>query len=265
MLFVEFMAEMRRPFDFWKGMLCAQVFIFSVYVFFGQWLLETMSTGAGSSLTSYVGLFVYSFQGQFTFNPAYQGISSYAWQTTANAFGIVSGLIAALLYGNIGIKVIYSNVGIDLFKLPPLETPRGKWLWIFIVPAYWAIAFVIGGAIPQISNLNAILAALCILQFSYTFPPWLMIGYTVQKDSMLDGDGFDPITGNTMRADSGVKRWIRGYQKRWLFNTFNTIFMLGSAVTAVLGIYSAVTGMIASYKIGSLVSFSCCSPTTGCT
>ncbi|KAG8215673.1 hypothetical protein J3R82DRAFT_7547 [Butyriboletus roseoflavus] len=45
MIFVEFMAEMRRPMDFWKAMACAQVFITVVYMFFG--------------------LFVYSYQGQF--------------------------------------------------------------------------------------------------------------------------------------------------------------------------------------------------------
>lgn len=35
MLFCEFMAEMRRPMDFWKGMLCAQVVIYVAYLFFG--------------------------------------------------------------------------------------------------------------------------------------------------------------------------------------------------------------------------------------
>ena len=48
MIFVEFMAEMRRPMDFWKAMACAQVFITVVYMFFG--------------------LFVYSYQGQFVIN-----------------------------------------------------------------------------------------------------------------------------------------------------------------------------------------------------
>ena len=33
-LFVEFMSEMRRPFDFWKGMICAQIFIYCVYMIF---------------------------------------------------------------------------------------------------------------------------------------------------------------------------------------------------------------------------------------
>ena len=48
MIFVEFMAEMRRPMDFWKAMACAQVFITIVYMFFG--------------------LFVYTYQGQFVIN-----------------------------------------------------------------------------------------------------------------------------------------------------------------------------------------------------
>lgn len=32
MMFVNFLAEMRRPFDFWKGMICAQLVIFVWYV-----------------------------------------------------------------------------------------------------------------------------------------------------------------------------------------------------------------------------------------
>lgn len=38
LLFVAFMAEMRHPMDFWKGMLCAQVFIGVVYIFFGAFV-----------------------------------------------------------------------------------------------------------------------------------------------------------------------------------------------------------------------------------
>ena len=35
MIFPEFMAEMRRPMDFWKGMTCAQALIFSAYLLYG--------------------------------------------------------------------------------------------------------------------------------------------------------------------------------------------------------------------------------------
>lgn len=34
-LFVAFLAEMRQPFDFWKGMIIAQTFICVIYTIFG--------------------------------------------------------------------------------------------------------------------------------------------------------------------------------------------------------------------------------------
>lgn len=240
MLFVEFLSEMKKPWDFWKGMLFAQLFIFVVYLFFG--------------------LFVYSFQGQFTINPAYQGISNYAWQTAANSIGLVSTLIAALLYGNIGIKVIYNNVLIELFKFPALGSRTGKLLWIAVVPIYWGTAFVIAAAIPQFSNLSGLIAAACILQFSYTFPPLFMLVFQIKKDAMQAGDGFDPLTKTTTHLDSGLTRWKRGFSKRLAFNLWNLVFCLGSAATAVLGIYSAAKGIKDAYAAGSPPSFSCRNP-----
>ena len=41
---------------------------------------------------------------QFTLGIAYQGVSKFAWQSVGNAIGLVSALIAAGLYGNIGIS-----------------------------------------------------------------------------------------------------------------------------------------------------------------
>lgn len=42
--------------------------------------------------------------GQYVINPSYLGISQYNFQTAGNVFAMVSALIAAALYGNIGIK-----------------------------------------------------------------------------------------------------------------------------------------------------------------
>jgi hypothetical protein len=89
-LFVEFMAEMRRPHDFIKAMWGAQFFIYSVYLIYG--------------------CYVYHFQGQYSFQVTYQGVSPCGWQATGNMLACLSGLIAAGLYGNIGIKVFYNNV-----------------------------------------------------------------------------------------------------------------------------------------------------------
>lgn len=191
---------------------------------------------------------------------AYQGISSFAWQTVANAFGLTSGLIAALLYGNIGIKVIYNNVLMDFFKFPSLGTKAGKLAWIGVVPVYWAIAFVIASAIPQVNNLSGFIAAACILQFSYTFPPMMYLGFQIKKGAIQSGEGFDPATGRTIHLDGGMKRLIRGYKQNMLLNSFVLFFFLGSLTTAILGIYSSIVGMIASYASGATSTFSCNSP-----
>ena len=84
MVFPEFMAEMKRPKDFLTGMWAAQAFIFFCYMLYG--------------------LFMYGYQGQYTINPSYLGVSRYSIQTAGNVFAMISGVIAAGLYGNIGIK-----------------------------------------------------------------------------------------------------------------------------------------------------------------
>lgn len=84
MVFPEFMAEMKRPKDFLTGMWAAQAFIYFCYMFYG--------------------LYMYGFQGQYTINPTYLGISKYSIQTAGNVFAMLSALIAAGLYGNIGLK-----------------------------------------------------------------------------------------------------------------------------------------------------------------
>ncbi|KAI9758177.1 MAG: hypothetical protein M4579_003151 [Chaenotheca gracillima] len=241
MIFCELMAEMRRPYDFWKGMIAAQTLIFLLYIFFG--------------------VYVYGMQGQFAINPAIQGISPYGWQTAMNVLYMISALIAAGLYGNIGIKVLYVNVFQELFKAPPLNTKAGKWMWAGMVPIYWALAFIIASAVPQFSALSAILGASCIMQFTYTFPPLLMIGFMIKRDAMLPVETFDPATGTITRQDSGWRRFARGLTKHWLSKTLLLLYFLGSATTAVLGIYSAVLGLISSYSgVAATSSFGCASP-----
>lgn len=56
--------------------------------------------------------------------------TAYRFQTLGNAVSFISALIAALLYGNIGIKIFYSAVMRDVFRLPPLDQRFGKLLWV---------------------------------------------------------------------------------------------------------------------------------------
>lgn len=130
-IFAQIVAEMRRPMDFLKAFSMAQALIFSVYVFYG--------------------LYVYSFQGQFTLPVAFQGVSHYSWQTVGNVLSLISGIIAGGLYGNIGLKILYVNVVEDFFNGPPLLSRNGRFAWTALVVVFWVVGFVIGAAIPYVS------------------------------------------------------------------------------------------------------------------
>lgn len=243
MIFTEFMSEMRKPMDFWKAMACAQIFITFVYMFFG--------------------LFVYSYQGQFTINPANQGISAYGLQTATNAISLTAGLIAAALYGNIGIKIAYQNILVNLLKFPAHHTHRGKWIFAVAVLVYWSLAFVIGSAIPQFSNISSLIAAACIFQFTYTFPALMILAFTMQTDAFEGDRPYDPANPHASRVDSWrqASRWKRALRKNFVFKLFNFLVFLACLAAVGLAMYSSITAIRAGFATGdSATSFGCRSP-----
>ncbi|CRG86545.1 putative GABA transporter 2 [Talaromyces islandicus] len=247
MVFPEFMAEMKRPKDFFTAMFAAQMFIYIWYMFYG--------------------LFMYGYQGQYTVNPSYLGVSGYPLQTAGNVFAMLSAAIAAALYGNIGVKVLYNNIFVEIFRLPPLTTKGGKIAWVALIPIYWAIAFIVAAAIPNFSGLTSVVAAFCILHFTYTFPPLLSIAFWVNKHAMQEGEGFNPDSGETVRHDSGFRRVMRGFffpgfisSKYFYFSTFNIIYFFGALALAGLGAYSAIEVLIDAYASSVTTSFTCKSP-----
>ena len=73
----------------------------------------------------------------------------------------ISGLIAAGLYGNIGLKVLYNNLLIDWFRAPPLYTKTGKAIWAVLVPIWWSVAYVIAASIPDYIGFVSVMSAVC--------------------------------------------------------------------------------------------------------
>jgi hypothetical protein len=128
------------------------------------------------------------------------------------------------------------------------------------VPIYWGLAFVLSAAVPQIANLVTFVGALCILQFSYTFPAILSVGYNCQNDAILPEETYDPVSGNVTRVDSGMKRWIRGFRQKLLLNTFDCIYFLGALACAGLGLYASITSMIDAFASTPITPFTCQSP-----
>lgn len=229
-LFVEFLAEMRRPRDFLKAMWGAQFFIYAVYLIYG--------------------CFVYHYQGQYSFQPSYQGVSPYGWQTAGNMITLVAALIAAGLYGNIGIKVFYNNVLVDIFRVPPLVTKRGKFIYAAIVPVWWAIAFVIAAAIPDYFGFVAVISSSMLLNLTYTLPPFFALGFDIQKNLMKAGisEGFDPTTGQVVRHMGRYQMLAKGF---WLGgpyavarNIWHTLYFLASLSMCGLGMYAAIQGKV---------------------
>ena len=89
----------------------------------------------------------------------------------------------------------------------------------------------------------------------------LYLGYNIHLGARLEGEGFNPVTGETVRLDSGPKRWIRGFFKhRPLNNIWLVLYTGGSLVCAALGAYSAIIALIDSFKSPQITAFTCTSP-----
>jgi len=173
-------------------MTLAQLFIFLLYVLYGS--------------------FIYAFQGQFTLPLAYQGVSKFSWQTVGNVLSLFSITIATGLYGNIGTKVVYRSFVEDYFKGPKLMTPKGRIIWSGLVCLYWAFAFVIGSAIPQVQTIVGLIAALAIMQLHTLSPLSFVLATTSSPTRWLPTDHLSPgkaplggwIIGTSGQGGSGV-------------------------------------------------------------
>ncbi|PWY76029.1 transmembrane amino acid transporter family protein [Aspergillus sclerotioniger CBS 115572] len=241
-LFVSFLAEMRRPWDFWKGLLCAQLFICIVYIFFGA--------------------FVYSFYGQYSISNIYNLVEPKGLQMAVNIVYFLTCIIACILYFNIGMKSVYQQVFMELLHFPDISTFRGRMLWYGLGPIYWAIAFVIAGAVPNLSGISSMVGAALILNFTYTLPGILYVGFRSQKDAALPGEGYNPATGVTTRHDSGWKRYARGFKKSLYINLFCIFYFCGGLACSGMGMWAAITSLIQIFAPGGTVatSFGCAAP-----
>lgn len=138
-IFVEFMAEMRKPLTFWKAALGAQTFIYIVYLLYGCIIYHGQSSCQISSRRLHADTSMTA-QGQYSYIIPTLSIANAKMQIASNVFAIVTAQIALVLYGNIGVKVFYFNVLQAYFKAPELTSRGGAMLWPIIIFIYYAIA-----------------------------------------------------------------------------------------------------------------------------
>jgi amino acid permease len=234
LLFVAFLAEMRHPMDFWKGLMCAQAFICIVYLLFG--------------------VFVYSYWGQYSANNIVNVIRPYPLQTAGNILTMLTGFIAVFMYFNIGMKTIYLEVFQQAFGFPPISTRRGQIYWYCLGPIYWILAFVVAAAVPNIGGIVSFVGALFMINFTYSFPGMLYLGHIIQKAAALPGEGFNPYTRVTTRLDTGTKRWVRGFKKSWIVSLPMTVYILLGLACCGMGIWAAIEGLISVFGPGGTVA-----------
>ena len=140
-----------------------------------------------------------------------------------NVINLLTLVIAAVLYGNIGVKVFYQNVLRQYFKAPSMLTTRGRMIFSSTVFAYWGLAWVIAVAVPSIAALITLVGAMFILQFTYTFPPLLALGYWMQRDAMREDGRWEPgmaPASNRIDTWKQASRWKRGFKRYWYAKSF---------------------------------------------
>ncbi|KAK4050041.1 hypothetical protein OIO90_005231 [Microbotryomycetes sp. JL221] len=246
MIFPELLSEMRRPREFLKGMLMAQTLIIVVYLAFG--------------------IAVYAMQGQYTLALAYQGIGQYGLQTACNVIAVITGTIAAVLYANIGLKVFYVSIVEDLLRGPPLMSKNGRFTWSALVILWWGVAFVVGTAIPSVGALSGLVAAICIFQFTYTFPPVMALGLMMHQDAAVQDEEWTKSVTNPRKADSwyNFSRWRRGFfggsWKRVSLKSLALFTFIAALATDGLGLWATGTVVREALSSGGSTSFSCTAP-----
>ncbi|OJJ43675.1 hypothetical protein ASPZODRAFT_154500 [Penicilliopsis zonata CBS 506.65] len=241
-MFVAFLSEMRHPMDFWKAMLLAQTFITVVYIFFGA--------------------IIYHWYGQYSYVTITQVVKPDSLQVLSNVLSLVTGWLAIFLYFNVGMKTVYLEVGQEIFKLPPITSSKGRYLWWALGPVYWIIAFVVSMSVPQFGAFTNFVGGLFSLNFTYSLSGFMYLGYKIHEGAQLPGEGFDPATGVTTRHDSGLKRWTRGFLKNWYITVPVLCYAGAGLATSGMGTWAAVLALEAAFgPDGSvLTSWTCTNP-----
>ncbi|KAI6898265.1 hypothetical protein KC318_g8327 [Hortaea werneckii] len=118
------------------------------------------------------------------------------------------------------------------------------------------------GFTSQFNAVDSMVCGVFGLDTTCSLPGIVFVGYLVQRGASLPGEGFGPVTGQTARHDSGVKRWMQGYKKHFFINTFTTLYFLAGLGCSGMGTWAAIEGLIQVFGLGGTVatSFGCAVP-----
>lgn len=107
-------------------------------------------------------------------------------QIAGNILAFLTAFIACFLYFNIGMKTVYIEVFQEILHFPAITTKRGKSLWFALGPIYWALAFVVAAAVPNLRSVVIFFrrwspSSYCHNVFSFPWPNLFGTGTKFQE------------------------------------------------------------------------------------
>lgn len=159
-------------------------------------------------------------------------------------------------------KMLYVQIGQEMFGLPPITEKAGRRFWWALGPIYWIVAFVVAMSVPQFTTFTNLIGAIFGNNFTYTLPSLMYLALKIHEGAKLPGEGFDPATGITTRHDFGPRRYIRGFLKNWTITVPTLLLGLGGLAASGMGTWAAILGLESAFGAGGsvLTSWTCVNP-----
>ncbi|KAL7420679.1 hypothetical protein Q5752_004630 [Cryptotrichosporon argae] len=161
-LYPSFIAEMRRPEDFPKALAAL--------------------TGLEFVLFFVVSIVGYYYLGQYATAPL-MGSFLEPWQRkSAFAFVLVPTVVIGAIYSNVASKYVFKRV-LGSSRHAHSHSVVGWGVWIGIVVAVWAIAFVLGNVIPSMGDFLSIMSAAFDSFFGFIF--WAVAYFHINRGKLF--------------------------------------------------------------------------------
>jgi len=208
-LYPSFIAEMKRPQDFPKALAALTIAEFCLF-----------------TTVAVVG---YYFTGQYATAPLVGSLQHPWMRKSSFAFVLVPTLIIGAIYSNVAAKFIYLRI-MGKSRHAHSNSVVGWGVWIGVTIAIWAIAFVLGEAIPSMGDFLGIMSAAFDSWFGFIM--WAVAYYAMNKDHLFKN-------------------------AKWTLLTILNIFIFGLGLMMLgPGLWTSIEAIIVDYS-GTLKVFTC--------
>lgn len=238
-IFPEMISELKRPWEFWKTLILAEFIILAVYLIFGN--------------------YIYANQGQFSNSPAVFGISNINAMKGLSFITFITSFFQGLVFGHVSCKIIFKNYMPMIKKSIKFESKLGLFCWVAVVFFTWAVIFVIGGGVPQVSAVSAFTSSLTVTPLTYVIPYLVHLFVLYQLENLKYISEFVPF--QTPVEKVSITEFIkRGNKKYLLLALFYIPLCLASMAFLGMGLWASVEYMKYIFEVTNASSFSCASP-----